>query len=92
MDGSPLSSEFWSWVWETYKAWVWETYKVNREAIIALLTIMGGVIGASITAWLMLKRDRKARLRDAEQIRADLQRRINENFMTAVDQLSSDMR
>jgi hypothetical protein len=32
MDGSPLSSEFWSWVRETW-SWVWETHSKNPDIL-----------------------------------------------------------
>jgi hypothetical protein len=92
MAASPLGIEFWSSVWDTYKA--------NREHIVPLLTF----VGAGIVAWAALKQARTAtrvaktaaeqaeiaRLRHEEQTKADLQRRITESFTKAVEQLSSD--
>jgi hypothetical protein len=92
MDGSPLSSEFWSWVRETW-SWVGETHSKNPD-IFALLAILIAAllafIAASTAAWAALRQAKIARLRHEEQTEADLQRRITENFTKAVDQLGSD--
>ena len=80
-----MSSDFWSWVWESYKA--------NREHIVPLLTFGGGLLTVfvgSVVAWAAVRQARIARLRHQEQTKADLQRRITESFTKAVEQLGSD--
>jgi hypothetical protein len=64
MDGSPLSSEFWSWVRETW-SWVWETHSKNPD-IFALLAILIAAllafIAASTAAWAALRQAKIAGL------------------------------
>ena len=90
--GGLMGNEFWSWIWETYKA--------NREHIVPLLTF----VAASIVAWAALRQARTAtrqaktaaqqaeiaRLRHEEQTKADHQQRITESFTKAVEQLGSE--
>ncbi|WP_048708734.1 pentapeptide repeat-containing protein [Microvirga massiliensis] len=85
MDGSPLSSEFWSWVWETHRA--------NPQVFAPLATLIAALIAfvaASAAAWAALRQAKIARQRHEAQTDADRQRRITESFTKAVEQLGSD--
>ncbi|SAL19024.1 Pentapeptide repeats (8 copies) [Caballeronia turbans] len=65
---------------------VWNWYVANREAIVPLLTGLGGMIAL----WVAFGQFKTARLRHEEQTHADLQRRIIESFSKAIEQLGSD--
>jgi uncharacterized protein YjbI with pentapeptide repeats len=66
------------------RAWSW--YSLNSAAAAPL----GTFIGAAFVAWAALAQAKTSRLRHEEQTKADLQRRITENFSKAVEQLGSD--
>jgi uncharacterized protein YjbI with pentapeptide repeats len=65
---------------------VWPWYKTNREAVVPLMTGIGGIIALAVA----FGQFKTARLRHEEQTRADLQRRMTESFSKAVEQLGSD--
>jgi uncharacterized protein YjbI with pentapeptide repeats len=65
---------------------VWPWYKTNREAVVPLMTGIGGIIALAVA----FGQFKTARLRHEEQTRSDLQRRITESFIKATEQLGSD--
>jgi hypothetical protein len=71
--------------WQAFgTAWAW--YIANRDAVIPL----GGLVGGVAVAWAALRQAAVAGRRHHAQTEADRQRRITESFSKAVEQLASD--